>query len=161
MLGVELASAGDPAVAPTAPCVRRARRTRPTIPYANGFVTVYENPTGLALELRRQVRGQASYETALRSLGGGRVWYLDAGPGDRWALWVSGRHIVKVGASDGEVPEEVVSTYMGIYSSDLDDQGRALPGRPSAGELPGPGADGESGSEGEEVPAFLRENAPR
>lgn len=165
VLDVEVAVEGNPAVGHTATYVRRAERTSRTIPYANVFVSVYENPTGLALELRRQVRALASYETEIRNFGGGRVWHLDAGPGDRWVIWVSGQHIVKVGASDGEVPEEVVSAYMGIYSSDLDEQGRAQAGRASAGELPGPNAGGEREpereGESEEVPSFLRENAPR
>ena len=164
--------------------MQRARRTSRTIPYANAFVSVYSQPQGLALELRRQVRALASYEVSVRDFGGGRVWYLDAGPGDRWAVWVSGNHIVKVGASDGmdDVPESIVSAYMGIYSSDLDENGRARDGTPSAGELPSPGVasdgDGESGEDGEsseeessedgeddeeddDVPHFLRDDAPR
>jgi hypothetical protein len=33
-----------------------------------------------------------------------------------------------------DVPEEIVSAYMGIYSSDLDEHGRARDGTPSAGD---------------------------
>jgi len=161
VLDVEVAVEGNPAVGHTATYVRRAARTSRTIPYTNVFVSVYENPAGLALELRRQVRALASYESEIRSFGGGRVWNLDAGPGDRWLIWVSGPHIVKVGASDGEVPEEVVSTYMGIYPSDLDEQGRAQSGRASAGELPTQGSSAGGEEQTDEVPSFLRENAPR
>jgi len=162
VLDVEVAVEGDPAVGHTATYVQRARRTSRSVPYANVFVSVYERPTGLALELRRQVRALASYETELRDFGGGRVWHLDAGPGDRWVLWVSGNHIVKVGVSDGEVPEEIVSAYMGLYSSDLDEHGRAQEGRSSGGELPAPQAQSAEGSsEDDDVPDFLRENAPR
>lgn len=166
VLDVELAVEGNPAVGHTATYVRRATRTSQTVPYANVFVTVYEHPAGLAAEVRRQVRGLASYEAEVRDLGGGRVWYLDAGPGDRWALWVSGPHVVKVGASEDldEVPEEIVSAYMGIYGSDLDEHGRARDGTPSAGELPEPEAptsgDGSDDDE-DDTPSFLRENAPR
>lgn len=179
VLDVEFAVAGNQAEGHTATYVQRARRTSRTIPYANAFVSVYTNPQGLALELRRQVRALASYEVSVRDLGGGKVWYLDAGPGDRWAVWVSGNHIVKVGASDGmdDVPESIVSAYMGIYSSDLDENGRAREGTPSAGELPSPevgGGDGEGDGErdgeadaedeaddDEDVPHFLRDDAPR
>lgn len=187
VLDVEFAVEGNQAEGHTATYVQRARRTSRTIPYANAFVSVYSNPQGLALELRRQVRALASYEVSVRDLGGGRVWYLDAGPGDRWAVWVSGQHIVKIGASDGmdDVPESIVSAYMGIYSSDLDENGRAQDGRPSAGELPSPevsdgSGEGEGEGEGEgdgegdgdgdgesdeddddDMPAYLRDNAPR
>lgn len=163
VLDVEIAVEGNPAVGHTATYVRRARRTSRTIPFANVFVSVYADPTGLALELRRQVRALASYETEVRDFGGGRLWHLDAGPGDRWVIWVSGEHIVKVGVSDGEVPEDIVSAYMSIFSSDLDENGRPREGTRSAGELPAPGeGTGDSDDEdGEAVPNFLRENAPR
>ncbi len=178
VLDVEFAVEGNPAEGHTATYVQRARRTSDTIPYANAFVSVYEQPAGLAAELRRQVRALASYEVSVRDLGGGRVWYLDAGPGDRWAVWVSGAHVVKVGASEGmdDVPEAIVSAYMGVYGSDLDEHGRARDGTPSAGERPGLGAsegggeggeggededDGDSEDNDDDVPGFLRENAPR
>lgn len=171
VLDVEFAVQGNPAEGHTATYVQRARRTSRTIPYANAFVSVYENPQGLAAELRRQVRALASYEVSVRDLGGGKVWYLDAGPGDRWVVWVSGPHIVKVGVSEGldDVPESIVSAYMGIYSSDLDEHGRARDGTPSDGELPSPEAptaggedgDGEGGEDDDDVPHFLREDAPR
>lgn len=165
VLDVELAIEGNPAVGHTATYVRRASRTSDQVPYANVFVSVYERPAGLAAEVRRQVRGLASYEAEVRDYGGGRVWYLDAGPGDRWCLWVSGNHVVKVGASEDqdEVPEEIVSAYMGIYSSDLDEHGRARDGTPSAGELAEPESSGGESGEGDDddTPAFLRPNAPR
>lgn len=162
VLDVEFGIEGNAAVGHTATYVQRPGRTQRAIPFANVFVTVYEEPQGLAAEVRRQVRALASYEVSVRDLGGGKVWYLDAGPGDRWALWVSGPHVVKVGASDAldEVPEAIVSEYMGVYPSDLDEHGRARDGTRSAGELPteGPAQEGEGD---EEMPGFLRENAPR
>lgn len=193
VLDVEIQVANNPAVGHTATYVQRATRTSRAIPFANVFVVVYENPQGLAGEVREQVRALGSYETSVREMGGGRVWYLDAGPGDRWALWVSGAHVVKVGASEGidEVPQEVVSAYMSIYPSDLDEHGRAREGTASAGELPSAtaegttsgGSSGESASEGsserssegsgegsgegssgeneEDMPGFLRNTAPR
>jgi hypothetical protein len=165
VLDVEIAIEGNEAVGHTATYVARRERRGEHIPYANVFVTAYDNAQGLAAELRRQVRSLASYEAEVRDFGGGRVWYLDAGPGDRWALWVSGRYIVKVGGSEEleEVPQPIVSTYMGIYPSDLDEHGRARDGTQSAGELPGgaPSPESETPAEGEPVPDFLRNDAPR
>jgi len=160
VLDVEFAIEGNPAVGHTATYVRRVTRTSETVPFANVFVTAYERPAGLAAEVRRQVRALATYETEVRDLGGGKVWYLDAGPGDRWAVWVSGPHVVKIGASDemDEVPESIVSEYMGIYGSDLDEHGRAREGTPSAGDASEAPA---SGDEDDDTPSFLRENAPR
>jgi len=174
VLDVEIAMPGNAAVGHTATYVRRASRTGRSVPYANVFVSVYEQPQGLAAEVRRQVRALGSYEASVRGLGGGHVWYLDAGPGDRWALWVSGAHVVKVGASDAvdDVPENVVSAYMGVFPSDLDEHGRAREGTASAGEREGEAVDesqeeaeydGAAASDGddEDLPHYLREDAPR
>lgn len=162
VLDVEFAVEGNAAEGHTATYVQRPGRTERAVPFANVFVSVYGQPEGLAAEVRRQVRGLASYEVDARALGGGYVWYLDAGPGDRWAVWVSGPHVVKVGASDAldDVPADVVNAYMGVYPSDLDEHGRARPGTRSAGELPTaePAAEGD---DDEAVPHFLREDAPR
>ncbi|MFK7984917.1 MAG: hypothetical protein AB8I08_02725 [Sandaracinaceae bacterium] len=161
VLDVEVAVEGNPAVGHTATYVRRPGRREQDVPHASVFVSVYEQPAGLAAELRRQVRGLASYETSVRDMGG-RFFYLDGGPGDRWALWVSGPHIVKVGASDAldEPPEDLIREYMGMYGSDLDEHGRAREGTPSAGEPSAREPDGDAPDD-DEVPDFLRENAPR
>ncbi|MBX3275214.1 MAG: hypothetical protein KF729_33420 [Sandaracinaceae bacterium] len=164
VLDVEVAIEGNAAVGHTATYVRRATRTGRTVPFVSVFVTAYERPGGLAAEVRRQVRGLASYEAEVRDYGGGRLWYLDAGPGDRWVLWVSGQHVVKIGASEelDAVPEELVSAYMGIYSSDLDEHGRAREGTPSAGAATEPSGATERPASGEDdTPQFLRDNAAR
>lgn len=157
VMDVEIAVAGNPAVGHTATYVRRTGRSSGAVPFANAMVAVFERPAGLAAEARRQVRTLASYEVEMRALGGGWVWHLDGGPGDRWALWVSGRHVVKVGGDGEAVPEDVVATYMGLYPSDLDPNGRARPGTPSEGELTEAETSGQSADE----PHFLQENAPR
>ena len=161
VLDVEFAMADNPAVGHTATYVRRPERGQRAVPFANVFVSVYEEAPGLAAELRRQVRSLGSYEASVRDLGGGRVWYLDAGPGDRWAVWVSGPHVVKIGASDtlDEVPEGLVSRYMGLYPSDLDEHGRAREGTASAGEPPASASTEDDGAG--DVPGSLRENASR
>ena len=163
VLDVEVAIEGNPAVGHTATYVQRPGRTERAVPFANVFVSVYERPAGLAAEVRRQVRELASYEVEVRELAGGRVFYLDAGPGDRWALWVSGRHVVKVGASDAadDVPAAIVGAYMSIYPSDLDEHGRARDGTASAGYPSPVGEDDEGAEDGDGLPHFLEENAPR
>lgn len=155
VLDVEIPVRDGQAVGHTATYVQRA--SRGSVAFANVFVSVYSAPRGLAAEVRRQMRALTIYDAEMRAYGGGHVWWLDGGPGDRWALWVSGPHVVKVGAGEAldEVPVELVSTYMGLYPSDLDAHGRARADTESAGELEAPGGASD------EVPSFLRENAPR
>lgn len=163
VLDVEVPIEGNAAVGHTATYVQRASRTSDSVPFASVFVTVYGEPRGLSAEVRRVMRSLASYDAEVRAYGGGHVWYLDAGEGDRWALWVSGPHVVKVGAG-GElerVPEELVATYMGIYPSDLDAHGRARPGTLSEGEREGTGESPSDDAQNDDVPSFLQENAPR
>jgi hypothetical protein len=133
VLDVEFAVDGNPAVGHTATYVRRSARG--AIPYVNVFVTVYQSAPGLGAEIRRQVHTLGSYDVQVRDVGGGRAWFLDGGEGDRWFLWVSANHVVKVGgAAEDALVRAVVSEYMGLYPSDLDEHGRARPGTASAGE---------------------------
>jgi len=161
LLDVDFPIEGNAADGHTATYVRRVRRGDDHVPYATAFVTVYENAAGLAAEIRRHMREMMSYEVANRAVAGGWVWSLDGGPGDRWVLWVSGSRVVKVGASAEleEIPADVVAHYMGMYPSDLDEHGRARPGTPSAGD-PRP-REAEGPQPGEDMPAYLRRNAPR
>lgn len=156
VLDVEIPVRDNQAVGHTATYVQRASR-RGSVAFANVFVSVYAAPQGLAAEVRERMRALTSYDAEVREYGGGYVWWLDGGPGDRWALWVSGPHVVKIGAGETleTVPAELVSNYMGVYPSDLDDHGRARTGTQSAGELEAPA------EASDEVPSFLRENAPR
>ena len=132
VLDVELPVAGNPAVGHTATYVRRSGRRE--IPYVNVFVTVYERPAGLGAEVRRQVRSLGSYDVSVVDVGG-RAWSLDGGEGDRWVLWVSGPRVVKVGGvAEDALVRAVVSEYMGLYPSDLDERGRSREGTASAGE---------------------------
>jgi hypothetical protein len=104
------------------------------------------------------------YKTTVQKLGGGYVWLLDAGPSERWALWVSGRYLVKLGApQDESIPEALADAYMNLYASDLDEHGRAEPGSTSAGTSKRERQENaEQGKQPErEVPHYLRENAPR
>ncbi len=152
VLDVELAIEGNAAEGHTATYVRRSGSD---IAYVNAFVTVYTNPAGLAAEVRRLVRSLASYDVTVIDVGG-RVFQLDAGEGDRWLLWVSGARVVKVGgtASDA-LTREVVNEYLGIYPSDLDENGRARPGTLSAGDA------SEAISGDDDMPATLRSESER
>lgn len=157
VLDVEVAIADNEAVGHTATYVQRGARRRGRVPFANAFVSVYDEARALTAAVRRAVRALSSYETEVRNYGGGNVWYLDGGPSDRFALWVFGNHVVKIGTGSElrDVPEELVSAYMRIYPSDLDPHGHARPGTASEGEL-APALEGD-----DEIPNFLRENAPR
>jgi hypothetical protein len=132
VLDVELPVEGNPAVGHTATYVRRSSRGE--IPFVNVFVTVYERAPALSAEVRRQLRTLGSYDLSVIDVGG-RAWWLDGGEGDRWLLWVSGRHVVKVGgAAEDSLVRGVAAEYMALYPSDLDEHGRARAGTASAGE---------------------------
>jgi hypothetical protein len=132
VLDVEFPVEGNEAVGHTATYVRRSARGE--VPYVNVFVTVYANAPGLSAEIRRQVRTLGSYDVEVRDVGA-KVWSLDGGEGDRWYLWVSGSRVVKIGGvADDDLVRAVVSEYLGLYPSDLDERGRARAGTPSAGD---------------------------
>ena len=62
------------------------------------------------------------------------MWLLDGGPNERWAVWVSGRYLIKLGAPAGEdFPTALVDAYMDTYPSDLDEHGYARKDALSAG----------------------------
>lgn len=156
VLDVELPVEGNVAVGHTATYVRRSDRAG--VPYVNAFVTVYERAPGLAAEIRGHLDSLASYRLEVVDIEGGRAFALDGGPSDRWWLWVSGPHVVKVGGTaDEALVRRVIAAYMGVYPSDLDEHGRAREGTPSAGRA----ATRTVGSEGEDtlgLPQSLRGN---
>ncbi len=155
VLDGELPVEGNDAIGHTATYVRRSSRGE--VPYVNVFVTAYSSAPGLTAEVRRQVRSLGSYDVSVTDAGGGRAWSLDGGEGDRWVLWVSGSHVVKVGGvADAELVRSVVSEYMGIYPSDLDEHGRARDGTPSAGDAQARPAEEED----LELPRSLTSDAP-
>lgn len=155
VLDVEFPVEGNDAIGHTATYVRRSSRGE--VPYVNVFVTAYAEAPGLAAEIRRQVRTLGSYEVTVRDVGGGRAWSLDGGDGDRWVLWVSGPRVVKIGGvADDELVRSVVSEYMGLYPSDLDEHGRAREGTPSAGDARERSVDEED----LELPRSLSSDAP-
>jgi hypothetical protein len=135
--------------------VRRSGRGE--VPYVNVFVTVYTAAPGLTAEIRRQVRSLGSYEVGVVDVGG-RAWSLDGGDGDRWIVWVSSNHVVKVGGvASEELVRSVVSEYMGLYPSDLDEHGRAREGTPSFGDA----HEASIEDENLELPRSLSDDDPR
>jgi hypothetical protein len=132
VLDVELPVEGNVAVGHTATYVRRSDTAG--VPYVNAFVTVYDHAPGLAAEIRAHVDSLASYRSSVVDIEGGRAFALDGGPSDRWWLWVSSNRVVKIGGTADEgLTRRVISAYMGVYPSDLDEHGRAREGTASAG----------------------------
>ena len=159
-LGVEVPIEGNEAVGHTATYLRRRGDQ---VAWATAFVTVYTHAQALAAEARERFKALQGYRFSVSELSGENVWLLDGGERERWVAWVSGRYLVKLGAPEGEaLPDEIADAYLSLYPSDLDEHGRAAPDAPSAGKSRAELAEHEPEGEGErEVPAGLRENAPR
>jgi hypothetical protein len=157
-LGVEIPVEGNEAVGHTATYLRRGGDQ---VAVATAFVTVYTHAQSLAAEGRERLKAMQGYRFSVTELGGENVWLLDGGERERWVAWVSGRHLVKLGAPEGEpLPEAIAEAYLALYPSDLDEHGRAEPDAPSAGKSRAELAEHEPERE-PDVPAGLRENAPR
>jgi hypothetical protein len=157
-LGVEITIPENRAVGHTATYLRRSGSERVAV--ATAFVTVYEHARSLSAEVAERVQPLARYRVSVAERSGGHAFLLDAGPSERWLVWVSGRHVVKLGAPAGEdFPEAVVDAYMSEYPSDLDEHGRALPDTQSRG--PSRKQKEEQASGEPDVPRFLRENSPK
>jgi hypothetical protein len=156
VLDVEFPVEGNEAVGHTASYVRRDRGDE--VVFATAFVTVYEQPRSLVAEVRDRLTSLGTYEVEVGELDGESVWWLDGGS-DRWALWVSGQHVIKLGAPRGEeIPEDIASEYADLYPSDLDENGRAKEGAASAGQS---ARQEQEEREQVELPTHLQENAPR
>jgi hypothetical protein len=118
---------------------------------------LYERAVSLTAEVKEQLGSLGTYELTVGELYGEHVWWLDGG-GDRWALWVSGRHVIKLGAPRGEeIPGDLASDYLDLYPSDLDEHGRADDDAASAG----PSGRQRREQAELELPAHLREGAAR
>ncbi|NOY91560.1 MAG: hypothetical protein GXP55_10190, partial [Deltaproteobacteria bacterium] len=129
-LDVEFAVQGNAAVGHTATYVRR-HGDHPLL--ATAFVTVYDHAPGLAAELLERLESLGTYDRSVVKVSGEWVHRLESG-NETWLVWVSGKHIVKLGAPRGrEMPDEVADTYLDLYPSDLDEHGRAEEGADSAG----------------------------
>jgi hypothetical protein len=159
-LGVEIAIEGNEAVGHTATYLRRGPDSE-QVAVATAFVTVYTQARALAAEGRERLSALDGYKFSVTELSGENVWQLDGGENERWVAWVSGRHLIKLGAPEGEpLPDAIADAYLALYPSDLDEHGRALPDAASAGKSRAELAEHEPEAE-RDVPHSLRENAPR
>jgi hypothetical protein len=140
VLDVELPIDGNEAVGHTATYVRGGK----TIRVAPVFVTVYQKSAGLTESVRQSLRAMQAYTFDITKQSGAYVYRMRGEGGDSWLLWVSGPHLVKLGAPEGEkeVPEELLESYLDQYPSDLDDQGKAKKGALSAGAAAAPSEEG-------------------
>jgi hypothetical protein len=131
VLDVELPIEGNAAVGHTATYVRGGS----TVRVAPVFVTTYERAAGLTETVRQRLRGMDDYSLDVAKVSGEYLWRMRGQAGDLWVVWVSDRHLAKVGAPEGEaeVPPELIEAYLDLYPSDLDAQGHAREGRSSAG----------------------------
>jgi hypothetical protein len=118
LLDIELPVADNPAVAHAATYVRSGE----TIRIHPVLATRYEHSTGLVDALRQQLRAMDGYSFEPTTIGRQPVWRMRGGGGDAWVLWVSGVHLLKVGAAEGEseLPEALVEAYLSVYPSDID-----------------------------------------
>ena len=88
----------------------------------------------MAAEVKDRLDTLGTYEVEVEELGGDYVFVLESDEDERWALWVSGKHLVKLGAPAGrDLPDDLVDTYVDLYPSDLDEHGRARSGTASSG----------------------------
>jgi hypothetical protein len=101
---------------------------------ASAFVTEYERPPGVlraVVKFARRLGQESGYVVEEHELGGVRVITI-VGHGEAWALWGSGKYVVKVGGRGlASVPSDLVEAYGERYPSDL-----------SSGVLEGPLPDG-------------------
>jgi len=100
---------------------KRGRLTSEDI--VNVFVTEYEQPAGVlraVVRFARRLAQESGYAVEEDRLGGQRV-LLVTGGGEAWALWGSGRFIVKVGGRGRtNVPAAIVNAYGDSYPSALE-----------------------------------------
>jgi hypothetical protein len=145
VVDVEVHVAGNPAVAHTASYARTSAQRAGRLgddDVVNAFVTEYERDAGILAALvkfARRLAQEAGYTVEEKQLGGQRVISV-VGHGEAWALWATGRYLVKVGGRGlDQVPSAVVEAYGEPYPSRL--PGGALEGAvPSEPEAPAPAA---------------------
>lgn len=151
MLDVEVWVTGNPAEAHTATYVTAAAERIGRIDDADlvsAMVTTYERPGSVLRELvrfARRLAGEGGYQVDEAELGDVRVM-LATGRGEAWAMWASGRYIVKVGGRGrSDVPEAVVEAYGARFPSEI--PGGVMEGPLPAGEPAPPDSDDDGDDE--------------
>jgi len=125
VLDVEVWVPDNRAVAHTASYVRDSAEKRGRIDEADivsAFVTEYKRPAGVlraVVKFSRRLAQESGYVVEERKLGGVRVIQV-VGNGEAWALWGSGKYMVKIGGRGLEsVPPALVEAYGDPYPSGL------------------------------------------
>ncbi len=155
VLDVEVPVEGNDAVGHTATYVTRGRGR--SVDIATAFVTVYARPASLTAEVGERLRDLGAYEITVVERAGDYVWHLEGGDDD-WLVWVSGRHVIKLGGPPGAPPpDDLLEAYVDLYPSDLDENGKARSGTASAGFSRRTTIE----RRGEDMPDHLREGTPR
>jgi hypothetical protein len=154
-LDIEIPVADNAATGHTAAYLQRAGDNVTVI---TAFVTVYAHAASLAAEVRAGLAHLPGYTVTTDKLAGQYVWLLTSGTQERFCVWPSGAHLVKLGApAAGAFPEAIVEAYADLYPSELDEHGNARTDAASGGP-----AKAEPGEASEPtLPASLREGAPR
>lgn len=131
VLDIELPIEGNPAVGHTATYIRPGE----SVQVAPVFVTVYERARGLTATVRQALRAMTAYTFDVTKIEGEHTFRLRGESGDTWLVWVSGRHVVKLGVPEAQeaIPEALAETYLSLYPSDLDARGHAGDGAESSG----------------------------
>jgi hypothetical protein len=154
-LDIEIPVKDNPATGHNAAYLQRTERAVAVI---SAFVTVYAHAKALVSETRAGLQALAGYKLEVGKLAGQHVWLLTGNPDQKWCVWISNNHLVKIGApTQTEFPDAVVGAYLSTYQSDLDEHGNAKADASSTGEP----ATSEANDTEPALPANLREGAPR
>lgn len=88
----------------------------------NAFVTRYQKDVGIeraVVKFARRLAQEEGYTVEEHKLGGARVFLID-GHGEKWAIWASKGHVVKIGGPGiDKVPKSLVADYAKRYPSRL------------------------------------------
>lgn len=125
VVDIEVWVPNNKATAHTASYVRASAEKRGRLAegdVVNAFVTEYEREDGVMralVKFGRRLAQEAGYVVEERKLGGQRVITV-VGHGEAWAMWGSGRYVVKIGGRGLEsVPAALVEAYGEPYPSRL------------------------------------------
>jgi hypothetical protein len=123
VLDIEVWVYENEAVAYTASYVRGSAEKRGRLEegdVVNAFVTRYDSDDGVlrsVVKFARRLAQEQGYVVEEKGIGGVRVIHI-SGHGEKWALWSSKRHVVKIGGRDvDDVPGDLVKSYAKRYPS--------------------------------------------
>lgn len=127
----ELPIPGNAARGHSAAYMRQGERS---VEVVTALVTVHERAARLTESMRAELAALPGYELETGTLAGQYAWQLRSESEPSYWIWPSGRYVVKLATPAGQqLPEAVARPYAGLYPSDLDEHGHALPGATSGG----------------------------